>query len=297
MINFIKLRKFSYVISGILVIATLFGLFFFGLKPGIDFVGGSLMELGFNENEISIEKSKEILSAFEIGEPVISQSGNSSLIIRMKDIGEGEYQEIIKKFKENFSEVEEKRFESIGPTIGQELKRKSIWAIILVVLGIAIYLAWVFRKVSYPVSSWKYSFVTIIALIHDVLIPTGFFIYFSYFKGLEIDSSFVVALLVVLGFSVHDTIVVLDRIREKLRTESNLEFGEIINRSVNETLIRSFNTSITLIFVLVALIIFGPPSLWSFTLILLIGTLAGTYSSIFLASPLVYDWYLLKKKK
>ncbi len=297
MINFIKLRKFSYVFSAILIIITLFGLFQFGLKPGIDFVGGSLMELEFNKEEISIEKVREILSNLELGEPIISQSGDNKLIIRMKDINEEEYQEIINKFKENFSKVEEKRFESIGPTIGEELKRKSIWGIILVVLGIAIYLAWVFRKVSYPVSSWKYSLVTIIALIHDVLVPVGFFVFFSHFKGIEIDSSFVVALLVVLGFSVHDTIVVLDRIREKLRTESKLDFADVINKSVNETLIRSFNTSLTLILVLVGLIIFGPPSLWNFTLILLIGTIAGTYSSIFLASPLVYDWYLLKKKK
>lgn len=293
--NFIKIRKYPYIFSGLLIIATIFGMIYFGFNLGIDFKGGSLLEINLNKEDISSSEVEEIMNSFDLGDSIISKTERGSFIIRTKDVSEETHQEILNIFKNKFEGAEEERFESIGPAIGQELRQKSITAMILVVVGIALYLAWAFRKVSRPMSSWKYGIVTIIALIHDVLIPAGVFVYLGYFSGMEIDSSFIVAILVVLGFSVHDTIVVLDRIREKLSTEPKLEFGEIINKSIKETLVRSFNTSITLIFVLVALLIFGPASLWGFTLVLLIGTLAGTYSSIFLASPLLYDWYLRSK--
>lgn len=294
MINFIKLRKFAYIFSGIIALAAIFGIINFGFKLGIDFAGGSLLEIEFGEKSLETDQIKEALNDLEITEPAISLT-NTGAIIRMKDIDEKAHQEILLKFKEDFGEdLEEKRFESIGPSIGQELRKKSIWAIILVVVGIMLYLAWAFRQVGKKMSSWKYGLATIAALIHDVLIPAGLFAYLGHFAGWEIDSSFVVALLVVLGFSVHDTIVVLDRVRETLQRESSLSFEEVINKSVSSTLVRSFNTSFTLVLVLVAMLTFGPSSLWSFGWVLLIGTIAGTYSSIFLASPLLYDW---QKKK
>lgn len=296
MINFIKLRKYTYTFSAILVAIALVGIILFGFRPGIDFVGGSLLEIDFKGQEIDSGAIKQIVIDLGISEPTISQTDEGA-IIRMNDINEKTHQEIIFKLSEKFEGVEEKRFESIGPAIGSELKKKSITAIILVVVGITLYLAWAFRQVSRMMSSWKYGLVTITALIHDVLIPAGVFAYLGRFLGWEIDSSFVVALLVVLGFSVHDTIVVLDMIRETIHKESNLEFNEVVNRSINKTLVRSFNTSFTLILVLVAMLVFGPTSLWSFGLVLLIGTIAGTYSSIFLASPFLYDWYMKGKRK
>jgi len=188
--------------------------------------------------------------------------------------------------------LEEKNFSSIGPTVGSELRRKATWAILAVILGISLYIAWAFRKVSEPIKSWKYGIATLISLLHDVSIPTGMLALLGYWKGIEIDTNFIVALLVVMGFSVHDTIVVFDRIRENLLINRGrkITLGEIINYSINETLVRSINTSLTLMLVLVALLVFGPPTLFYFVLTILVGTIFGTYSSIFVASPLLYLW-------
>jgi preprotein translocase subunit SecF len=162
----------------------------------------------------------------------------------------------------------------------------------LVLICISLYIAFVFRKTSFRIKSWKYGLITLLTLFHDVSIPTGFLAFLGWWRGIEIDVNFIVALLVVVGFSVHDTIVVFDRIRENLivNREKRMSLAEIINYSVNETMARSINTSLTLIFVLVALIILGPPSLIYFALTILIGTVVGTYSSIFVASPLLYLW-------
>jgi preprotein translocase subunit SecF len=290
-INFVKIRKFSYIFSGIIIAVAIAGILLFGLKPGMDFLGGSLLELDISANKITSEQANEVLKSFDINDAVITPIGEAGLLIRTKEINEEKHQQILNKIKESFSDVEETRFESLGPAIGQELKNKAISGIIFVVLGIALYLTWAFRKVSKPMSSWKYGVVTIIALLHDVTIPTGLFAYLGHFLGWEIDSTFITALLVILGFSVHDTIVVLDRIRERLRLHANLGFTEIINQSINETMIRSINTSLTLVLVLTALLVFGPASLHVFILTLLIGTVFGTYSSIFIASPLLLDWH------
>jgi preprotein translocase subunit SecF len=290
-INFVKIRKYSYIFSGIIIVAAVVGIISFGLKPGMDFLGGSLLELDISANKITSEQVNEVLKSSDVNDAVITSVGEAGLLIRAKEISEEKHQQIITKIKESFSGVEETRFESLGPAIGQELKNKAISGIIFVILGIALYLTWAFRKVSKPMSSWKYGVVTILALSHDVIIPTGLFAYLGHFLGWEIDSTFITALLVILGFSVHDTIVVLDRIRERLRSHANLSFPEIINQSINETMIRSINTSLTLVLVLTALLVFGPTSLHIFVLTLLIGTVFGTYSSIFIASPLLLDWY------
>lgn len=297
-INFVKIRKYPYFFSGALIIASIIGLLLFGLKPGMDFIGGSLLELDISENKVASDEINKILKEFNINDATITSFGETGLLIKAKEISEEKHQQIITKIKESFSGVEESRFESIGPAIGQELKNKSISGIIFVIFGIALYLTWAFRKVSKPMSSWKYGVVTIMALLHDVIIPTGIFAYLGYFLGWEIDSTFITALLVILGFSVHDTIVVLDRIRERLHLHPNMVFSEIINQSVNETMKRSINTSLALALVLVALLVLGPISLKIFVLILLIGTIFGTYSSIFIASPLLLDWHgLIERKK
>ncbi|MDD4412915.1 MAG: protein translocase subunit SecF [Patescibacteria group bacterium] len=296
-INFVKIRKYAYIFSGIIITASIVGVFLFGLKPGMDFVGGSLLELNMGDSQATPEQINEILKSLDVNDAIITTSGESGLAIRAKEISEEKHQQILSKVKESFSSIEESRFESVGPAIGQELKKKSFSGVAFVILGIALYLTWAFRKVSRPMSSWKYGVVTIMALLHDVIIPIGLFSYLGHFLGWEVDSTFITALLVILGFSVHDTIVVLDRIRERLRTHPNTEFKDIVNQSINETLVRSINTSLTLVIVLVSLLVFGPVSLKVFVMTLLIGTVFGTYSSIFVASPLLLDWHNLMERK
>lgn len=193
--------------------------------------------------------------------------------------------------------VAENRYESIGPIVGQELRSKSIYAIIMVLLGIILYISWAFRKVSEPVSSWKYGLAAIIALIHDVVIPTGVFVILGKVAGVEIDILFVTALLTILGFSVNDTIVVFDRTRENLaRVHGHSDFEGIVNKSVNQTMTRSIYTSATVFLVLLAIYIFGGGSIKNFTLTLMIGVVVGTYSSIFIASPLLVEWEHWRRK-
>jgi preprotein translocase subunit SecF len=185
----------------------------------------------------------------------------------------------------------EERFTTIGPTLGAELQRKAIAGIIVVLVMIIIFIAWAFRKVSRPLSSWKYGVVAIITLAHDVLVPAGVFAVLGQFMGVEIDLLFLTALLAILGYSINDTIVVFDRIRENLagsyRTNMKEGFDQIVGRSLRETFMRSINTSLTTSLVLIALLVFGSPAIFYFALALLIGIIAGTYSSIFIASPLL----------
>jgi len=297
MIDFIKTRKIAYWISGALVLIAWLSLIIFGLKPGMDFTGGSVLELKLNGVSVDHQVIADIYHQLGYQNVSISTSGDDGLLIRSSDISEENHQNIISQIKEKYNEVEELRFESFGPVIGRELRNKSIQAIILVVVCIILYLSYAFRQVSRPMASWRYGVTAILALIHDISIPAGLFAILGHFHGVEIDSNFIVALLVILGFSVHDTIVVFDRIREKLRTHPSLEFGQIINEGINETIRRSILTSLTLVLVLLALLIFGPTNLFYFTLTLLIGTFFGTYSSIFIVSPLLYDWYLFLQKR
>ena len=201
--------------------------------------------------------------------------------------------------KKNAPEFSEKRFDAIGPTIGQELKRKSIYAIIFVLVLIVLYIAWAFRKVSKPIASWKYGVVAVTALFHDVLIPTGLFSVLGKFAGAEVDTLFVTALLTILGFSVHDTIVVFDRVRENLRNSlgRGVDFSAIVEQSIKETIVRSINTSLTVILSLLAVFLFGGESIRYFTLTLIIGVVIGTYSSIFIASPLLVTWQLFSNRQ
>lgn len=197
--------------------------------------------------------------------------------------------EVVQKY------FEELRFDSIGPTIGKELQNKAILAIIIVSLAIIIYIAYAFRKVSYPVESWKYGVSAVLALIHDILIVTGLFSVLGHYFNYQVDSLFVTALLTILGFSVHDTIVTFDRTRENLRHQQDKTFENIVNLSVNQTIIRSINTSLTTFFVLFSVYLFGGVTIKHFILALMFGIIIGTYSSIFIASPLLLMFYKLKK--
>jgi len=306
----LKYRKYFYSLSAILVIASIASLAIFGLNFGIDFTGGSLLEVEFEGVHPDQNEVKESLTDLELGEIVIQSAGEQGFIMRFKSsatstVDEATHQNILSKLREfpssetsTTSTINELRFESIGPIIGGETKRKSIWAIFLVVIMILIYVAWAFRRVSFPLKSWQYGVAALIALFHDVIIAVGVFSLLGYFLNIEVGVPFVAALLTILGYSVNDTIVVFDRVRENvLRQGSMFNFASVIDRSVEQTYVRSLNTSLTTLFVLVAVFLFGGATIQYFVLALIIGVVAGTYSSLFLATPLLFSWSVLKLKK
>lgn len=290
--NIIKNKHWFLGFSGLVVAASIVAVALFGLRQGIDLKGGSRWEVAFTGVTPTEQAVAEALrGAVPAHEPAVTKLGDGSLLIRLPSITPDEYA-TYRTALTSVGEYQERNFSNIGPVIGSELRRKAMWAIALVLLGISLYVAFAFRKVSEPIRSWKYGVVTLITLFHDVVIPTGMLALLGHLKGIEIDTNFIVALLVVMGFSVHDTIVVFDRIREHLLKErgKRVDLATIVDQSVHETFVRSFNTSFTLILVLVALLVFGPSSLFYFVLTMLVGTVFGTYSSIFLASPLLYLW-------
>ncbi len=289
MIDIIGKRKIYYAISGIFIAASIIALLLWGLRFGIDFKGGSILEVAYSDNNRP-ETNQIInsLKSLKLDDLRVSPVGDNGLNFRFRETDEATHQEIIKILGGN---IEERRFSSIGPTIGTELKQKSIKAIIIVLFGISLYIAWAFRRVFQPLSSWRYGIVTLLALFHDLVIPIGLFAFLGHFYGVEVGTNFIVALLVILGFSVHDTIVVFDRIRENLKRYTSLDFGSLVNQSVKETLVRSINTSFTVLLTLLALYLFGGESLRYFILTLMVGIFSGTYSSIFIASPLLVSWF------
>lgn len=288
---------FFIVLTSLVVVVSFVLTLIFGLKLGIDFTGGSLIEVTFEDGRPANSEVEEVLIAASVDVSQIKEAGEKDAIIRTKDLSEEKHQEVLMVFKENFGNVTENRFESIGPTLGNELKNKAFVAIGLVLLAIVLYLSYAFRKISKEVASWKFGIAAIVALVHDIAIIVGVFVLLGKFAGVEIDALFVTALLTVLGFSVHDTIVVFDRVRYNLlKKEAAITFDQVVNNSVLETVVRSINTSSTTLFVLVSLFLFGGESIQWFVLALAVGVIAGTYSSIFVASPVLVFWHRYSQK-
>lgn len=293
-IPFTKYRKIYYFFSGILILGSIFALVGFGLKPGIDFTGGSLLEIEFLGERPSNQAIQEKLADLNLSSSVLQPTGEKGLILRMEHIDEETHQAISQRLGESI----ELRFESIGPVIGQELKQKTKIFTTLALLTIILYTAFAFRKVSWPLSAWQYGLITaLVALFHDLLIPLGLFAILGEFFNVQLTIPIIVGLLTVLGYSVHDTIVVFDRIRENLLKQRVDNFEEIVNSSLNQTLMRSVNTSLTSLFVLAAIFIFGGETLRYFSLSLMLGISCGTYSSIFVASPLLVTWFKFVRKE
>lgn len=293
-------RKIFYILSAILVIGSLMAINIWGLNPGIDFKGGSILEIQYASSTLPTQSSlTEVILPLKL-DASIRATGSDGYIIRMKDISPLEKTNLISVLN-TFGTTTEKRFDSVGPLLGTEALRKSLASVILVILAIVFFIAFAFRHVSEPVSSWKYGIIAIIALVHDVIVPTGAFAVLGHFKGYEVDTLFVTALLVVLGFSVHDTIVVFDRVRENLKNSSAKKpFNEIVGESISQTFTRSINTSLTTLLALLVLYFVGGESTQHFSLALIIGIVAGTYSSIFLGSPLlvtIWKWQEGRKVK
>ena len=297
----IKHKKIFIGISVALVVLSILSLFVYGLNVGIDFKGGALTEVVYKESRPAQADLETELDKLNFGTVVLQPTGELGYLVKSRDLNDAEHAELLKTLGGGKPEtLTEMSFNSIGPTVGAELTRKAIIAIILISLAIICFIAFAFRKVSKPVSSWKYGLIAIITLLHDVAIPVGIFVVLSHYYGAELDTLFVVAVLTILGLSVSDTIVIFDRIRENLRSENTsgkFDFSATVGKSLTQSYVRSICTSLTVILVLLALFFFGPVTTKYFALMLVAGMFFGTYSSIFLASPLLVLVGERQKKK
>ncbi|MGH2531269.1 MAG: protein translocase subunit SecF [Thermomicrobiales bacterium] len=285
-------RHLWYVVSLIVIIPGAVSLALFGLRQGIDFTGGTLWELRFDQS-IESESVSEALAENGYNDTVIqisSDGGTDNVaIIRMKELPQGspEKSAIEEEFRATIGDFTELQISTVGASVGSEIRDRAVIAVVLAAVGILLYIAFAFRNTQNPV---LYGICAIIAMLHDVLLVVGIFSILGEVANVEIDALFVTALLTVIGFSVHDTIVVFDRIRENLANRAASTFLDVVNYSLAQTIVRSLNNSITVVFTLLALFLFGGESTREFVLALLIGTISGTYSSIFNASQLLVSW-------
>jgi preprotein translocase subunit SecF len=286
----IQKRKIWFSIAIVLAIASVVALAMWSLKFGIDFTGGSLQELSFSGTTPTVTQIQDKLANLNLGGLVVQPEGNQGIILRFQNTENNIHTKILQQL--GTSSVTELQFDSVGPSIGNELKQKTFYALIISIIIILMYIGFVFRKVSRPVESWKYGLCSVIALAFNILVVLGAFSVLGKLAGMEINAPFIAALLTILGYTINDTIVVFDRVRENL-PKSDLDFEGTVNMSINQTLVRSINTSSTVILVLIAIFLFGGESIKDFTLAMAIGVFVGTWSSIFLASPLL----LLFEKK
>lgn len=297
--NITKYEKYFFILPATMSLLAILALLLWGLKPGIDLAGGSLLQVSFSGQAPTEQQVRDVVSKLNVGEVRVQPTGESGYILRQRDLTNDE-KNTLESALGTLGSVHEDQFNSVGPTIGAELLQKAWIAITLVMVCIILFIAFAFRGVSKPIASWKYGIVAIVTLLHDILVPTGLFAVLGHFVGAEVDSLFIVALLTILGISINDTIVVFDRIRENLRKNEEARrhegFDEVVGRSIMQTLARSINTSVTVVIVLLALYFFGPASTHDFALTLIVGMIAGTYSSIFLASPLLVVWERFNRK-
>ncbi len=296
MLNIVGKKGIWFTISGILIAASIFAIALYGFQQSPEFLGGSLWAFKIEGNTPSLQTVQDFFANnMKIqGAQVTMNTSDQSFLARFNAVSENTHKQYLNLTQNEWPSFSELSFSSIGPSVGAGLRKNAMVAIVLVIIGISIYVAYAFRKTSRPVSSWKYGWVTLLTLFHDVCIPAGLLAVLGHFAHVEIDTNFIVALLVVMGFSVHDTIVVFDRTRENLVTRrGKSSFATIVNDSVNQSLARSINTSLALIFVLLAMYFVGPADLKYFVLTLLVGVTTGIYSSIFVASPILV---LLKPK-
>jgi len=292
--HIVENRKQWFTFSGVLVIGSILAIAILGLNFGIDFTGGSLLEVETAE-VVDAEQVRSQMEGLGYTGLSIQSSGDHALIIRSKDLTEDEHQELLGTLGTVVGELEEMRFDSIGPVIGNELRRTASIGVLVTLLLIGLYVAWAFRKVSEPVASWKYGLLTILTAFHDVIITVGAFALLGHFYGWEIGTAFVAAALTILGYSINDTVVVLDRTRENLMRRAADTFEDTVELSIKQTFMRSLNTSVTTLLALAAIFLLGGDSTRPFALALIIGIAVGTYSSLFLASPALVQWELSKK--
>ena len=295
--NIITKRRWFFALSGLVLVPGLIALALFGLKFSIDFTGGSKLLIDPSQDSILQRNTiQDIYKKEGIEIHNIVEQGNE-ILIRSIPMSQKKHEKVFDELAKKDPGVKENSFETVGAVIGNETKTNAIKAVVISIIAITLYVAFAFRAVSQPVASWKFGIVTIITLAHDILVTVGIFAILGKVFQVEVDSLFITALLTILGFSVHDTIVVFDRIRENLKKNSSGgSFDIIVNNSILETANRSFNTSVTVIFVLSALLFFSEGPIFWFVIALLIGIISGVYSSVFTAAPLLVEWYEWDKK-
>ncbi len=294
MIEFLRYKKIYFLISGIFLVFSIGSLVFWGLRLNIDFTGGSILELKFEEvSDLENSGFKEELGS--LGEKIIAvQDAGENLLLRLKPIDEEEKNILIDKLREDRGDVEVIQFETVGPTLGRELLTKTLIAVVLALGFIVAYAAWQFKDLMYGICA-------ALAMLHDSLILVGSFAILGYFLGVEVDTLFVTAVLTTLSLSVHDTVVVFNSIRQEAkrfgRSVSTQQYNGIVNRAINATIVRALNDSFTIIFMLLSLVLLGGETIRWFAVALLIGTVLGTYSSTFIAAPLLTVWKDLADKR
>lgn len=284
----IKNKIFFLSFSALLVLGSLVALLTLGLKPGIEFKGGAIVTAQYTGAMPEIDQIKDQAKNLGLGDVSVQLAGEKEVIVKTRTLVENDRPVLAQTLSvAGTFPYTEKSFSAIGPSISSELTTKSILAVILVSIAIIFFITFAFRGVSKPVASWKYGLISITTLLHDIIIPAGLYAYLGYVFGAEVDTLFVVALLTILGISISDTIVIFDRIRENLKKKISQSFEEVVGESLSQSFVRSINTSMTTVIVLLALFFFGPePTKW-FALTLMTGLIVGTYSSIFVASPLL----------
>jgi len=297
-IQFLKFRKIFYIFSIIAIILSITSIFIFRLELGIDFTGGSMLEVEYENERPSIQLIQNRIEEITLEKIIVQPVEQKGIILKTKDTSEETYAKAIEKLEElGTLKQDASQFETIGPIIGNELKDKTKIVIILSLMAIVFYIAYSFRKISRPVNSFAYGFTSLIALCHDVLIPLGVFAFLGKLYGVQITIPVITAFLTVLGYSINNSVVVFDRARENLLRSREVSFGNIINKSLNETLTRSINTSLTTLFVLFSIFFFGGETLRYFSLALILGISCGTYSSIFLVTPLLVTYLEWREKR
>ncbi len=287
--NFVGVRRKFFTLSAILIGLSIIMLIGPGLNLGIDFTGGTIMERRVDQ-PVTVESLRDVLTNdlanLEISNAVIQRlDRHNEFIVRTRDLSTDEVARVNEALDQAFGGLEERRTEMVGPVIGRELVAKALWALFFAALGILAYVSLRFE--------YRYAVAAIVAVLHDVIIVLGLFA----LTGREINSPFVAAILTVVGYSINDTIVIFDRVRENVRFRKKEGYDEIVNKSLNQTLSRSINTSVTTLFVVTLLFVFGGASISDFAFALVVGVLAGTYSSIFVASPVWLEWVLASQRK
>jgi preprotein translocase subunit SecF len=288
-------KKIFFAFSIILVVVALIGIFSKGFNWGIDFTGGSVIEINYTNTVPTFEQVQATVKT-TLPEATVQKIGDTGFLVRTTELNQEAKDSFLKSLTST-GEFSEGRFNTIGPSVGQELRTKSLLAMILVAIAIILFVAFAFRSVSQSVSSWKYGVVVLAVLFHDILIPAGFFAW----SGIQVDTLFVVGILTILGVSVNDTIVVFDRIRENLKKfyhgKNSIPFSEIVGKSISETFTRSIMTSATVLLALLALVLVGPETTRNLSITMFLGMLFGTYSSIFVAAPLLVVWNNYSEKR
>lgn len=294
-------RKFFFWLTGLILAAAIGAILVFGLPLGIDFTGGSLMHVGYQDGRPALAEIEKQISAVHEGAISVRTFGENAISVRTRTMMPEEHDTVLSAIS-SLGQASELSYTSVGPSLGSQFANKALWAIFAVVLVIVLYIAFAFRKVSRPVPSWGYGLTVVAMLAIDIIVPVGFFAALAHYTGAEVDSLFIVALLALLGYVVNDIIVIFDRVREHLarneREGVREEFEETIGKSIDETITRSINTSLTVVLALIALIYFGAEATRNFALVMLVGVVAGTFSSICRSAPLLIplaNWFAKKQ--